>query len=65
MGILLFDLIVLAVLILTALQGYRKGLVLTCKPALVRYYACFGFADEGMSLSTHGGAAWHQMRLTF
>ena len=47
-----------------AAQG-RKGLVLTCKPALVRYYASFGFADEGMSPSTHGGAAWHQMRLTF
>lgn len=46
-----------------AAQG-RKGLVLTCKDALVRYYAGFGFLDEGMSDSTHGGVAWHQMRLT-
>ena len=46
-------------------QG-RKGLVLTCKPEKVSYYAKFGFADEGISEnSTHGGVVWHQMRLTF
>lgn len=45
-------------------QG-RKGLVLTCKDHLVHYYAKFGFVDEGMSDSTHGGVAWHEMRLTF
>lgn len=46
-------------------QG-RKGLVLTCKSRLVHYYAKFGFVDEGVTdKSTHGNAAWHQMRLTF
>ena len=35
-------------------QG-RKGLVLTCKEALVHYYAKFGFVNEGVSGSTHGG----------
>ena len=46
-------------------QG-RKGLVLTCKPEKVAYYAKFGFKDEGVSPnSTHGGVIWHQMRLTF
>ncbi len=45
-------------------QG-RKGLVLTCKEALIHYYAKFGFLDEGVSSSQHGGAVWHQMRLTF
>ena len=46
-------------------QG-RAGLVLTCKERLVRYYAGFGFRDEGISEnSTHGGVVWHQMRLTF
>lgn len=46
-------------------QG-RKGLVLTCKDKLVGYYGKFGFEDEGVSeKSTHGGAVWHQMRLTF
>lgn len=46
-------------------QG-RKGLVLTCKDRLVGYYAKFGFVDEGITdKSVHGGAVWHQMRLTF
>lgn len=45
-------------------QG-RAGLVLTCKEKLIHYYAKFGFRDEGVSGSTHGGAVWHQMRLTF
>lgn len=45
-------------------QG-RAGLVLTCKEKLLHYYARFGFRDEGVSGSTHGGAVWHQMRLTF
>lgn len=47
------------------LQG-RKGVVLTCKPEKVAYYLKFGFVNEGISQnSTHGGAVWHQMRLTF
>lgn len=45
-------------------QG-RAGLVLTCKDALVHYYAKFGFQIEGLSSSEHGGAVWYQMRLTF
>ena len=44
-------------------QG-RAGLVLTCKEKLLPYYARFGFCDEGLSDSTHGGVVWHQMRLT-
>lgn len=45
-------------------QG-RAGLVLTCKDALVHYYSKFGFQNEGLSASDHGGAVWYQMRLTF
>ena len=46
-------------------QG-RKGLVLTCKDALIPYYSKFGFINEGISdKSTHGNVAWNQMRLTF
>ena len=45
-------------------QG-RLGLVLTCKDRLVHYYGKLGFVSEGVSPSTHGGAAWNQMRLTF
>ena len=44
-------------------QG-RKGLVLTCKDRLVHYYEKFGFKNEGISDSTHGGAIWYNMRLT-
>ncbi len=43
----------------------KKGVVLTCKKKLVPFYLRFGFADEGVCPSTHGGQVWHQMRLTF
>lgn len=39
--------------------------VLTCKEHLVGFYARFGYEDEGLSASEHGGAIWHQMRLAF
>lgn len=48
-----------------ARQQGRRSLVLTCKKEKIHYYAQFGFADEGVCDSTHGGAVWHQMRLTF
>lgn len=51
--------------ITTARQQARQGLVLTCKDHLVHYYGKLGFRDEGISQSTHGGAVWHAMRLTF
>ena len=45
-------------------QG-RRGCVLTCKDKLVHYYEKFGFVNEGVSQSTHGGVVWYDMRLTF
>lgn len=48
-----------------ARQEGRLGVVLTCKARLIHYYAKFGFVDEGVSPSEHGGVVWHQMRLTF
>ena len=42
-----------------------KGAVLTCKEELIHYYEKFGFINEGVSASTHGGALWYQMRLLF
>ena len=48
-----------------ARQQGRKGLVLTCKEHLLHFYGKVGFVDEGISGSTHGGAVWHKMRLTF
>ena len=43
----------------------RKGIVLTCKEELLGFYKRFGFVNEGISESAHGGATWYQMRLTF
>ncbi len=43
----------------------RKGVVLTCKDALIHYYESFGFQNEGVSDSVHGNVVWYQMRLTF
>ena len=52
--------------ILDAKEQGRMGVVLTCKPEKVPYYTKVGFNNEGISQnSTHGGAIWHQMRLTF
>ena len=45
-------------------QG-RKGCVLTCKDRLIHYYEKFGYRNEGVSRSVHGGAVWYDMRLTF
>ena len=45
-------------------QG-RKGCVLTCKDKLIHYYEKFGFQNEGVSESVHGGVVWYDMRLTF
>lgn len=45
-------------------QG-KKGVVLTCKDVLVPYYEKFGFENEGVSESTHGGVVWYEMRLKF
>ena len=45
-------------------QG-RKGCVLTCKEALLHYYETFGFVNEGVSESVHGGVVWYEMRLIF
>lgn len=43
----------------------RQGVVLTCKKQLIDYYSRFGFVDEGISQSNHGGEVWNQMRLRF
>lgn len=49
----------------TAKEQGRAGLVLTCKEGLLAYYQRFGFVNEGVSSSEHGGAVWYQMRLAF
>lgn len=45
-------------------QG-RRGIVLTCKDRMIPFYERFGFVNEGLSESKHGGAVWYEMRLRF
>lgn len=41
----------------------RKSVILTCKDRLVPYYESFGYTNNGVSNSTHGGAQWFDMTL--
>ncbi len=45
-------------------QG-KKGMILTCKDELLSFYEQFGFVNEGISISRHGGVSWNDMRLVF
>ncbi len=42
-----------------------KGVILTCKEKLIKYYTKFGFINRGISVSEHGGATWYDMILEF
>ncbi|MFZ5967177.1 MAG: GNAT family N-acetyltransferase [Bacillota bacterium] len=41
----------------------RKKILLTCKEHLIKYYEQFGYINEGVSASEHGGAKWYDMVL--
>ncbi|MEG6586785.1 GNAT family N-acetyltransferase [Dendrosporobacter sp. 1207_IL3150] len=41
----------------------RKSIILTCKGRLVHYYESFGYANQGISESKHGGSQWFDMTL--
>ncbi|MBP2637468.1 MAG: Acetyltransferase family protein [Firmicutes bacterium] len=41
----------------------KEKVILTCKDRLVHYYESFGFENNGISNSTHGGAKWFDMTL--
>ena len=43
----------------------KKGIVLTCKDYLIHYYEKFGYKNQGVSKSCHGGAKWNDMLLLF
>ena len=43
----------------------RRGLILTCKERLIHYYEGYGYVNQGVSKSEHGGAVWYDMMLTF
>ncbi len=50
-------------MISAAREAGRKGLILTCKERLIRYYGSFGYVNMGVSKSNHGGAVWYDMIL--
>jgi len=56
---------VLRQVIADAKAAGRRGCILTCKDALIHYYAAFGFRALGVSTSVHGGAVWYDMTLEF
>ena len=56
---------VLRQVIADARAAGRRGCILTCKEALIHYYASFGFRLLGVSASVHGGAVWYDMTLEF
>jgi predicted GNAT family N-acyltransferase len=49
----------------TAKHQKRKGIILTCKQHLIHFYEKFGFQNEGIASSEHGGVVWYHMRITF
>lgn len=47
-----------------ARRNRKKKVLLMCKHYLISYYGKLGFIHAGLSRSTHGGAEWHEMRLS-
>lgn len=41
----------------------KEKVILTCKEQLICYYESFGFKNDGVSNSAHGGAQWFDMTL--
>lgn len=52
-------------LIADACAAGRKGCILTCKENMISYYEKFGYQNQGVSQSEHGGAVWYDMLLEF
>jgi len=49
----------------TAKKQKKAGLILTCKDEKIGFYESFGYVNEGVSESSHGGAKWNDMVLRF
>lgn len=41
----------------------KAAVLLTCKAYLVAFYESFGYVNEGVSASNHGGAEWYDLQL--
>jgi len=44
-----------------ARKAGREKMILTCKERLIKYYEGFGYVNQGVSKSVHGGAVWFDM----
>lgn len=55
--------ILMNTLIQQAKKEQRKGCILTCKETLIPYYEKFGYKNQGVSQSVHGGVVWYDMKL--
>lgn len=44
-----------------AKKAGRERMILTCKEHLIHYYEKFGYVNQGISESVHGGAVWYDM----
>ncbi|RDU37212.1 histone acetyltransferase [Neobacillus piezotolerans] len=42
-------------------ENEREGITLTCKQDLVPFYERYGFVNQGLSESQHGGVRWFNM----
>lgn len=43
----------------------KKAVILTCKEHMLPFYESFGFCNQGVADSEHGGALWYDMQLWF
>ena len=46
-----------------ARQENRRAVTLTCRQEKIAYYESFGFVNQGIASSVHGGAVWYDMVL--
>ena len=48
-----------------ARMNKKKRLTLTCKKERIPFYEQFGYINEGLAQSTHGGSTWYNMTIHF
>lgn len=45
----------------TAKDNQREGITLTCKADLIPFYEKYGYTNDGISASEHGGVQWFNL----
>lgn len=45
----------------TAKDNQREGITLTCKANLIPFYEKYGYTNDGISASEHGGVQWFNL----